>query len=117
MKQTFREWLREGEERQRELTEMAPTFTPQETGLKEYILVSTKRASHGPRIKVFETPGGPNFSVSIEDTPRVVAGKCFVNAKEFKQICKFIIKHKDDLIGYWNSELSSEELEHNLFDD
>jgi len=114
MKQTFREWLI-GEEA-RELNEMAPMYSPRKTGLKEYIWVSTKLASHGPRIKVYETPGGPNFSVSIEDEPRVVAGKCFVNTKEFKEICKFIIKHKDDLIGYWNSELSTEEMEHNIFD-
>ena len=40
--QTFREWLRE-----QELNEMAPTFTPQETGLKEYIWISSKMASHG----------------------------------------------------------------------
>ena len=112
----FREWLREEEEKIKELTEMSPMYTPQETGLKEYIWVSPKRASHGPRIKVYDTPGGKNFSVTIEDNPRVVAGKSFVNAREFKEICKFIIKHKDDLIGYWNSELTTDEMEHNIFD-
>ena len=110
----FREWLREEEEKIKELTEMSPMYTPQETGLKEYIWVSTKRASHGPRIKVYEYSKGPNFSVTIEDNPRVVAGKSFVNAREFKEICKFIIKHKDDLIGYWNSELTEDELDNVL---
>lgn len=114
--QTFRDWLRETEKEQLTLNEMAPTYTPQETGLKEYIWISTKMSSHGPRIKVYETPGGKNFSVTVEDQPKVVAGKSFVNSKEFKEICKFIIKHKDDLIGYWNSELSTEEMEHNIFD-
>ena len=98
------------------LLEMAPTFYPEDTGLKEIIWVSTKMASHGPRIKVYETPNGKNFSVSISDKPKVVAGDCFVNAKELKRIFAFILKHKDDLIAYWNSELTTDELEHNLFD-
>ena len=46
-----------------------------------------KMGSHGPRIKVYESlPNGPNFSVTIEDEPRVVAGNCFVNNKELKRI-------------------------------
>ena len=110
----FREWLREGEERQKELNEMSPMYSPRKTGLKEYIWVSPKLASHGPRIKVYDTPGGKNFSVTIEDNPRVVVGKCFVNNKELKRIFEFIIKHKDDLIGYWNSELTEDELDNVL---
>ena len=44
----------------------------------------------------------------------MVAGKCFVNNKELKRIFEFIIKHKDDLIGYWNSELTEDELDNVL---
>ena len=109
MKQTFREWLN-----QAEINEMAPTYTPQETGLKEIIWVSSKMASHGPRIKVYEVSKGPNFSVTIEDNPRVVAGKCFVNKKELQKIFDFIIKYKTELIGYWNSELTEDELDNIL---
>ena len=105
----FRDWLREAE-----LNEMSPSYTPRETGLKEIIWVSAKNASHGPRIKVYEYSKGPNFSVTIEDEPRVVAGKCFVNAKELRKIFDFIIKHKDALIGYWNSELTEDELDNIL---
>lgn len=107
--QTFREWLRE-----QELNEMAPTYQPRETGLKEIIWVSTKMASHGPRIKVYEVSKGPNFSVTIEDNPKVVAGKCFVNAKELQKIFDFIIKYNTELIGYWNSELTEDELDNKL---
>ena len=113
----FREWLREQEEKELALLEMAPTFYPEDTGLKEFIWVSTKLSSHGPRIKVYITnPPSKNFSVTISDNPKVVAGDCFVNNKELKKIFDFVIKHKDNLIGYWNSELTSKELEHNLFD-
>ena len=72
IQQTFREWLRE-----QELNEMAPMYSPSKSGLKEYIWISSKMASHGPRIKVYETPGGKNFSVTIETNPRVVAGGLF----------------------------------------
>ena len=110
IQQTFREWLRE-----QELNEMAPMYSPSKSGLKEYIWISSKMASHGPRIKVYETPGGKNFSVTIETNPRVIAGDCFVNGKELKRIFAFVIKHRINLIGYWNSELSTAEMEHNIF--
>ena len=108
----FREYLRGAQ--LLDLNEMAPQYYPRETGLKEIIWVSAKNASHGPRIKVYEYSKGPNFSVTIEDNPRVVAGRCFVNNKELKRIFEFIIKHKDDLIGYWNSELTEDELDNVL---
>lgn len=109
MSKSFREWLR-----QCEINEMAPQYYPSETGLKEIIWVSAKNASHGPRIKVYEVSKGPNFSVTIEDNPRVVAGKCFVNSKELQKIFDFIVKYKTELIGYWNSELTEDELDNVL---
>ena len=88
---SFREWLREAK-----LNEMSPSYTPEKTGLKEFIWVSAKMGSHGPRIKVYESlPNGINFSVTIEDKPRVVAGKCFVNTKELNRIFDFIITKQD----------------------
>ena len=44
-------------------------------------------SSHDPRIKVYESlTNGQNFSVTIEDKPRVVASKCFVNTEELNRI-------------------------------
>ena len=108
----FREYLRGAQVL--DLNEMSPQYYPQETGLKEIIWVSAKNASHGPRIKVYEYSKGPNFSITIEDEPRVIAGKCFVNAKELRKIFDFIIKYKTALIGYWNSELTEDELDNVL---
>ena len=107
----FREYLRSAE-----INEMSPNYSPDKTVLNEYIWISTKQASHGTRIKVYDKPNGKNFSVWISDNPKIVAGECFVNAKELKRIFAFILKYKDDLIAYWNSELTTDELEHNLFD-
>ncbi len=115
MKQTFREWLREKERIEAEqINEMAPTYTPKETGLKEIIWVSAKMASHGPRIKVYEVSKGPNFSVSIEDDPKVVAGNVFCNNKELNKIFDFVKKYKNELIGYWNSTITEDELDNVL---
>ncbi len=116
MRQTFREWLKEKEIIEAEqINEMAPTYAPNKTGLDEYIWISTKMASHGPRIKVYDKPKGKNFSVTISDKPKVVTGDCFVNNKELKRIFAFIIKYEKHLIGYWNSELTTEEMEQNIF--
>lgn len=106
----FREWLREAE-----LNEMSPSYIPAKTGLKEFIWISAKMGSHGPRIKVYESlPNGPNFSVTIEDKPRVVAGDCFVNNKELKRIFEFIIINKENLLLYWNECITSGQLTANI---
>ena len=47
---SFREWLRQGE-----INEMAPAIQPEKSGLKYVIWASSDNASHGPRIKVYET--------------------------------------------------------------
>ena len=107
---SFREWLREAK-----LNEMSPSYTPEKTGLKEFIWVSAKMGSHGPRIKVYESlPNGINFSVTIEDKPRVVAGKCFVNTKELNRIFDFIILNKTNLLLYWNECMSSAQITANI---
>lgn len=106
----FREYVRDAEK----LYEMVPNYYQKDTGLKEIIWVSSKKASHGPRIKVYKTLKGENFSVTIEDEPKVVAGKCFVNSKELKRIFEFIILNKDNLIKYWNFIIDSDELDENI---
>lgn len=106
----FREYVRDAEK----LYEMVPNYYQKDAGLKEIIWVSSKKASHGPRIKVYKTLKGENFSVTIEDEPKVVAGKCFVNSKELKRIFEFIILNKDNLIKYWNFIIDSDELDENI---
>jgi predicted RNA-binding protein len=89
------------------LYEMA-NFDQNDTGLDEVIYVSVKQGSHGPRLKVFKNkqPKGENFSVTIEDTPRMI-GKVFVNAKELKRIVEFITLNKQVLLDYWNFEITT----------
>ncbi len=108
---SFREWIRQGE-----INEMAPAIQPEKSGLKYVIWASSDNASQGPRIKVYETEAGRgrNFSVSISNNPKIVAGKSFASDKELRQIFDFIIENLDNLIGYWNSELSSTEFAENI---
>lgn len=81
------------------------------TGLNELIWVSGKNANHGPRIKVFEgqSPSGRNFSVTIENEPKVV-GISFVSSKELKNIIKFIKLNKDTLLKYWEYVIDTESM-------
>ena len=108
---SFREWLRQGE-----INEMAPAIQPEKSGLKYVIWASSDNAAHGPRIKVYETAAGRgrSFSVSISNNPKIVAGKSFASDKELRQIFDFIIENLENLIGYWNSELSSTEFAENI---
>jgi hypothetical protein len=79
-------------------------ITPDESGVNFIIWISTKNANHGPRIKVFKSsPRSENFSVSITDDPKVVAGNSFVSSKDLKNIIKFILINKDVLLDYWNA--------------
>src|SRR5487761_1111814 len=57
-----------------ELVEMA-NLTSAQTGIHGTIFISTAMGAHGPRVKYFVQPARtqPSFSVSIADTPRVVA--------------------------------------------
>ena len=110
IKEEFREYIKI----QRELNEMAPTYLPKDTGLKEIIWVSPKNANHGPRIKVYSLNKSKDFSVTIEDEPRIVAGKSFVTSKEFDKIVDFIKLNKENLLKYWNYGLSTKELADNI---
>ena len=93
---------------------MAPSYLPKDTGLKEIVWVSPKNVNHGPRIKVYNLNKSKDFSVTIEDNPRVVAGKCFVSGKEFERIVEFIKINKENLLKYWNYGLSTQELASNM---
>ena len=101
----FKEYLKNTE-----INEMAPNYPPDKTGLNEPIWISVENASHGPRIKVYSEDGEGNFSVSISDSPRIVAGNCFVSSKELKRIIKFISLNKETLLNYWEFKITSKEL-------
>lgn len=92
------------------LFEMSNLF-PIDTGLAEVVWVSVKNVSHGPRIKVFKGAAatGSTFSVTIEDQPKVI-GKPFVSAKELKKIFKFVNLNKENLIKYWDFQMSTREM-------
>ncbi len=77
-----------------------------DTGLDYDIRISSKEGSHGPRIKVYlESLGDASISVSISDSPEIVAGtRNAVSAKELNKISEWIIKNKRVLLDYWNSD-------------
>ena len=93
---------------------------PKSTGLPNDIViyVSDEQHSTGPRIKVSNLRGRPakkedklnNFSVSIEDVPKVVAGTPLnFSTKEMEAISKFIVKNKKCLLDLWNGDIDSVE--------
>ena len=96
------------------LFEMANLW-PNDTGLDEIIWISVKNANHGPRIKIYKNkqPKGENFSVTIEDNPTTI-GEVFVNSKELSRIFEFVKLNKDNLIKYWEFEISTKEVTDNL---
>ncbi len=57
-----------------DMVEMA-NLTSAQTGIGGTIFISTAMGAHGPRVKYFVQPGRtqPSFSVSVTDTPTVVA--------------------------------------------
>ncbi len=84
------------------LYEMA-NLSSNKTGIGYNIWISPKNANHGPRIKIYKNmpPNGTNFSISVEDSPRIVGGASFVTPKELNEIFKFILLNKQLLLDYW----------------
>jgi hypothetical protein len=86
------------------------------TGLDMLLYVSERGyAKHGPRIKVQRSLGSKIthdfFSVSIDDDPRIVAGdQGEISNKHLEKVFQFVIKNKEVLLGYWNSEIYTDEL-------
>jgi hypothetical protein len=96
-----------------DLTEMA-NLEPEETGLNYLIWIGPSPASHSDRIKVVTEKGKINpktsFSLSIEDEPKVVAGKSTISAKELKKITNWIKKNKDILLQHARMEITDRQL-------
>ena len=71
------------------------------TGINTTVFISTKVERHVPRIKVRQD--GKEFSVSIEDEPKVLVGDpSIVKPKVLKQVIEWVKLNKEGLLYYWN---------------
>jgi hypothetical protein len=84
-----------------EMVEMA-NLTGAQTGITGTIFISTAMGQQGPRVKYFVQPGRsqPSFSVSIGDTPAVVANS--LPARTMRQMMNWVSRNKDALLNFWN---------------
>jgi len=89
------------------LVEMA-NLHPDETGVRPIInIVNRGGARHGARVKVSNVPGkfqfDDNFSVTLEDTPRVV-GACKIPQNQLKDVVAWVKKNRNHLTCIWNDD-------------
>jgi hypothetical protein len=88
-----------------DVVEMA-NLTDAQAGVPGTIFISTAMGAHGPRVKYFMQPGRtqPSFSVSIADTPAVVANS--LPARTVRQISPqvidWVLRNKDLLLDFWH---------------
>jgi len=77
-----------------------------------------KKLKHGPRIKVFKQSWnkGPNFTITINNTPKVIGEwSDVVTKKELDILLKAVERHKKSLIAFWNdSSMTTRELTNRL---
>jgi hypothetical protein len=85
--------------------EMA-NLTSAQTGVPGTIFISTAMGAHGPRVKYFVQPGRtqPSFSVSVTDTPTVVANSLPVRTvrQMSPQVIAWVSRNKDELLDFWS---------------
>jgi hypothetical protein len=88
-----------------EMVEMA-NLTSAQTGITGTIFISTAMGQHGPRVKYFIQPGRsqPSFSVSIGDTPSVVANSLpgRTMRQMAPQVIDWVLRNKDGLLDFWH---------------
>lgn len=88
-----------------DVVEMANLTTAQ-TGVPGTIFISTAMGGHGPRVKYFLQPGRsqPSFSVTISDTPTVVANSLPVRVLRqiSPQVIDWVSRNKDALLDFWH---------------
>jgi hypothetical protein len=81
-------------------------LTSAQTGIAGTIFISTAMAAHDPRVKYFQRPGRrePSFSVSISDTPAVVANSlpARVLRQMLPQVVEWVSHNKDALLDFWH---------------
>jgi hypothetical protein len=77
-------------------------LSQRKTGINTRIYISSKEGQHEPRIKVYNSNNDESFSLSIEDTPRVLGGNPnIVSNKIFKQSIRWVQINKEILLYYW----------------
>jgi hypothetical protein len=88
-----------------DMVEMA-NLTSAQTGVSGTIFISTAMGAHGPRVKYFVRPGRtqPSFSVSIGDSPAVVANSLPARtARQMSpQVIDWVLRNKDGLLDFWH---------------
>lgn len=89
-----------------EVVEMA-NLTSAQTGITGTVFISTAMGQHGPRVKYFERPGRtqPSFSVSVGDTPAVVANSLPVRVvrQMSPQVVEWVRQNRNELLDFWNN--------------
>jgi len=85
--------------------EMA-NLTSAQTGVPGTIFISTAMGAHGPRVTYFMQPGRtqPSFSVSVADTPTVVANSLPARTvrQMSPQVIAWVSRNKDELLDFWH---------------
>jgi hypothetical protein len=81
-------------------------LSEEDTGISGVIFISTRMASHGPRVKYLQKPGEDqkSFSVSIGDRPEVLASSLperIVNEMS-PLVSAWVQLNKAELLRLWN---------------
>ncbi|HEY1797998.1 MAG TPA: hypothetical protein VGG57_17930 [Stellaceae bacterium] len=81
-------------------------LTSAQTGVAGTIFISTAMGPHGPRVRYFEHPGRtqPSFSVSIANSPAVVANSLPPHTvrQMAPQVIDWVLQNKDALLDFWH---------------
>lgn len=89
-----------------ELFEMA-NLDKDDTGVDKFIFISTKVASHGPRVKYFRKCGDdqPSATITISDEPELKeqTNGFNITAKELKNVKQFVKLNNIKLLDFWNN--------------
>ncbi|MBS0274283.1 MAG: hypothetical protein JSR55_07755 [Proteobacteria bacterium] len=88
-----------------DLFDMA-NLTFNETGISGIVYISTAAGAHGPRVKYFQKTGKgqPSFSVSISDSPHVLAGSlpARVESQMAPLVIEWVRANRAELLSFWN---------------
>ena len=77
-----------------------------DTGIPGVIFISTAMGSHGPRVKYFVKAGRtqPSFSVSVSDTPRILANS--LPERDLSRASgsgiEWVQLNREALLRFWN---------------
>jgi hypothetical protein len=93
-----------------DLVEMA-NLQEEDTGIPGTIFVSTRMGGHGPHVKYFDGRAGeaqPSCSVTIADSPRVVANSLpdHVVSRRAPLVSAWVALNRDALLEFWNEGAS-----------